>query len=505
MVFTIGSGGQLDTSGSAGVDYLGEYGKIINNGTITIGSVTQTQFWSGVAVTNNATLNVSSGDLLDTDSTTFTNSSTGTIGNSGTLNLNGTDFIDRGAETGTARSISRAAPPSTTTPAPVAGPSPHLGQLRPDRHRHQPGIAADRTLNVVNSTGTIMVNMVDNGIVNVDAAASAAELPNNSTGITFTVDSGGQLNTLGSAGVDYLGECGNIINNGTMTISGTTDQFWWTVAVTNNGLMTVAPGSTITVGHTFTQGRFGTTAVTSNTTAPSKSVITGGTDTFDGTLNVTTIGTPATYSPFTSASGNTGEFGTLNYNGVDYSTAYSSSAVTLTPSSTSYEDASLTPSSTSVGATGVAYTINLQGQAITAGTTFTVTSPSGTTFPTYSSNCYSVTLEDVTTSTSYTCMDGTPVPSGGGTTLTFTTPTGMTTIPATDYGPDSDPRRDQRGATAGPLHPDREQRLRLGVAGLHPDPVHLGDQRCHQGLLHLRRGVRCHLHHDLHCDERPHR
>ena len=36
-------------------------------------------------------------------------------------------------------------------------------------------------------------------------------------------------------------------------------------------------------------------------------MITGGTDTFDGTLDVTTIGTPATYSPFTSASGNTGE------------------------------------------------------------------------------------------------------------------------------------------------------------------------------------------------------
>ena len=73
---------------------------------------------------------------------------------------------------------------------------------------------------------------------------------------------------MGSASVDYLGEYGNIVNNGTMTMSGTTDQFWSTVAVTNNGKMTVAPGSTITVGHTFTQGRFGTTAVTSNTTAP---------------------------------------------------------------------------------------------------------------------------------------------------------------------------------------------------------------------------------------------
>ena len=81
----------------------------------------------------------------------------------------------------------------------------HLGQLRsspaPAPARGSP---PTQTLNVMNSTGTIMVNMVDNGIVNVDAATSASELPNYSTSVVFTIGSGGQLDTAGSAGVDYL-------------------------------------------------------------------------------------------------------------------------------------------------------------------------------------------------------------------------------------------------------------------------------------------------------------
>ena len=201
---TIDSGGQLNTSGSAGTDYLGEYGTIVNNGTMTIGSVSQTQFWSGVAVTNNGTINVSSGDLLDADSTTFTNSSTGTIGNSGTVNLD-TDFIDRGAETGTALDISSGATFDDDTSAGGGSFTATSVNFTLTGTGTSPGIAANQTLDIVNSTGTVAVSMSDNGIVELDSATSTVQLPNYSTSVTFTIDSGGQLDTSGGAGVNYLG------------------------------------------------------------------------------------------------------------------------------------------------------------------------------------------------------------------------------------------------------------------------------------------------------------
>src|SRR5208283_3596385 len=108
-------------------------------------------------------------DLLDADSTTFTNSSTGTIGNSGTLNLNGTDFIDRGAETGAAVNISSGATFDDDTSAGGGSFTATSVNFDLTGTGTSPGIAATQTLNLVNSTGTIMVNMVDNGIVNVDA------------------------------------------------------------------------------------------------------------------------------------------------------------------------------------------------------------------------------------------------------------------------------------------------------------------------------------------------
>ena len=201
---TIDSGGQLNTSGSAGTDYLGEYGTIVNNGTMTIGSVSQTQFWSGVAVTNNGTINVSSGDLLDADSTTFTNSSTGTIGNSGTVNLD-TDFIDRGAETGTALDISSGATFDDDTSAGGGSFTATSVNFTLTGTGTSPGIAADQTLDIVNSTGTVAVSMTDNGIVDLDVGdhrrPSSPTTPRPSRSPST---SGGKLNTSGSAGVDYL-------------------------------------------------------------------------------------------------------------------------------------------------------------------------------------------------------------------------------------------------------------------------------------------------------------
>ncbi|MGD0749659.1 MAG: fibronectin type III domain-containing protein, partial [Acidimicrobiales bacterium] len=299
-----------------------------------------------------------------------------------------------------------------------------------------PGVPSGQTLDILNqNAGNDVTTFTDSGTINITSNGGTAYIQNGGATDGLTVASGGQLNLSAATGaIAYVGYVGSLtIDSGAnLTVTGPgTGEFWNAVSVVNNGTITVHDNTTLSIGDNFTQGEFGTLAVTSDTTAGTKSQITGGTDTLDGTLEVTTIGTPATYSPISSASSRTGYFGTLNYNGISYTTAYSSSAVTLTPSSSGYGLAGLTLSSTSVGATGVTYGIDLQGQAITAGsTTFTITAPAGTTFPTYSSNCYAVVFEDVTTSTSDTCLAAIPTTSGGGTTLTFTAPI---SIPATDH------------------------------------------------------------------------
>ncbi len=234
----------------------------------------------------------------------------------------------------------------------------------------------------------------------------------------MTVASGGIINTsTATSSTGYLGLQGTLTFNAgaALNVSGPgTTRFYSAVNVINNGTITVAPGSTLSIDSTFSQGRFGTLAVTNNVTASTKSVISGGTDTLGGTLDVTTVGSPATYSPLISMGTRTGFFGTLNYHGVSYSTAYTSSPndVTLTPTS-AYGYAGLTLSSTSVGATGVDYSLKLQGQAMTAGTTtFTVTAPPETTFPTYTSNCNAVLFNDTTSSTATNCLGSPQSPAG---------------------------------------------------------------------------------------------
>ena len=61
------------------------------------------------------------------------------------------------------------------------------------------------------------------------------------------------------------------------------------------------------------------------------------------------------------------------------------------------------------------YTIDLKGEAITSGsTTFTITSPTGTTWPSYSTNCNVVTFLDLSnTSISENCLSETRLPGGG--------------------------------------------------------------------------------------------
>ena len=430
---TVASGAAIDTSIAAGQTCYVGYGgtlDIDSGGSFTVGGAGTTDFYGSVAVTDSGTVTADSGATLDTNSTSFTNA--GSIVNNGTFNEN-TDFnITTGTESGTNPVTIQGGNFNDDTEAGGGAYSSAGGGGfnldNPVSTNETAGIASGQTLTIEdNGADNWATSFTDDGTIDlVTTPGNNADLANQTGSDAITVASGAAIDTSVAAGqsvdVGYGGTL-DIDSGGSFTVGGAgTTVFYGSVVVTNNGTLTVADGSNLSIGVDFIQGEFGTLAVTSDPQAGTKSTVTGGTDTLDGTLDVTTDGTPTAYSAISSASSIAGYFGTLNYHGISYATSYSSSAVTLTPTS-AYSLAGLTLSSTSVNATGVAYTVDLTGQAITAGsTTFTVTAPAGTTFPSYSSNCSAVTFEDVTTSTSDPCLAATPVTGGGGTTLTFTAP-----------------------------------------------------------------------------------
>ncbi|HSZ35510.1 MAG TPA: fibronectin type III domain-containing protein, partial [Acidimicrobiales bacterium] len=430
---TVASGGQVDaiTNGTSAT-YIG------NTGTLTINSggalnvsgtgtgAGETQLYNAVTVVNNGSIDVTANTLYVPTNGGFTNN--GTITNAATVNLS-TDYIDRGSAAG-ANPVNFQGGTFDDDTGAGGGTYTASGSIILKGTGSSPGIPPTQTLDLNGVTGTNeATTFTVDGTINLNVTSGSPQFFNNVVGDTITLASGATAKTLGSgSNIAYFGNTGtlNIAKGATVDLTATNDQFYNAVAVTDNGTVTVPAGSNLTIGNTFTQGRFGTLAVTNNVTASTKSVITGGTDSLGGTLDVTTVGTPSVaYSPLSAMSSRTGFFGTLNYHGTSYSTAYTSSPndVTLTPTSSAYGYAGLTLSSTSVGATGVDYSLKLQGQAMTAGTTsFTVTAPAGTTFPTYTSNCNVVLFDDITSSASENCLGSIPVTGGGGTTLTFTAP-----------------------------------------------------------------------------------
>ena len=103
LTLTVDSGGQINTSGSGGIAYLGSSGgTIVNNGIINADAVT-TDVYDGVTVTNNSAFTVGSGGTVN-QTGTFTNAAGGSVANSGTFSVGGT-FVARGTEAGSAVTI----------------------------------------------------------------------------------------------------------------------------------------------------------------------------------------------------------------------------------------------------------------------------------------------------------------------------------------------------------------------------------------------------------------
>ena len=137
----------------------------------------------------------------------------------------------------------------------------------------------------------------------------------------------------------------------------------------------------------------------------------------DGTLSVTTTGSPASPSSYDVVTGSSvsGQFSTLDFGTRRYETTYSPGAVTLSIPG-GYSFGSLTLSSTTADDTGVTYTLGFAGAALTGGSsTLTLTAPAGTVFP----NAAGCTFKDTTTNTSAGCAN---VSGGGSNVLTITAP-----------------------------------------------------------------------------------
>ena len=510
---TVASGGALNlTAASTDTAYVGYVGSLtIDSGANLSATGPGTdELWNAVTTVNEGTITVNSGATFQADGAEFTNA--GSIVDNGSFDADPTKFlVTTGSESGSTAagvvlegglfedSLSAGGGTYTTgggiTLSGADLPSPEV-----------PGVPSGQTLDIINqNTGNDVTNFTDSGTINVTSNGGTGYIQDGAATDGLTVTSGGQLNLNAAASATaYVGYVGSLTIDRGANLSATgpgTSLFWNAVSVVNNGTITVHDNASLSIGDDFTQGEFGTLAVTSDVTASTRSVITGGTDTLDGTLDVTTIGSPpVVYSPISSASSRTGEFGTLNYNGVDYSTAYSSSAVTLTPSST-YDFAGLD--------------VELDfGQR--DGSHVRRQSPGpghhGRLHHVHGDGARGDDLPDVLEQLlrggrgGRHQLDHADLPGGraGDLGRWYDVDVHRADLhPGHRLGSTADPRCDQLGPGCGRLS-HGEQWVGLSAAGIHPHSAHCGEQRVHHGLLHLRRRFRRGVLDDLHRHQRSH-
>jgi hypothetical protein len=140
------------------------------------------------------------------------------------------------------------------------------------------------------------------------------------------------LSTTGASGTSIFETSITNEAGGTVTI-GAADSRAQSTNITNSGTLQVTDGNELTLygGSTLTDTSTGTIGVAVNANTSSASGIAGAGVTLDGTLAVTTIGSPTVGSTFTPITGPvTGTFAALSSAPWDYSVSYPSAAVVLT-------------------------------------------------------------------------------------------------------------------------------------------------------------------------------
>ena len=237
---------------------------------------------------------------------------------------------------------------------------------------------------VVSSIADLATSMTNAGTIHLGNANDGCG------GVDQIVVPGGD--TLTNTGtIDDTGCCrgereltGNVTNDGTINVSfiggsggtfqvdpGVIDDFG-TLTVADGMTFTnvddtviVEPGGTFTLvgAGTYTQQSSATLGVTVNATNTTYTGITGGDTNLDGTLHVTTIGSPAatTTWPIIAGASRSGTFATNNFGGTGYNTQYTATGLTLQATGTS---GTVTHPSTTTGSLTPP-----SGGHVTAGTT----------------------------------------------------------------------------------------------------------------------------------------
>ena len=255
-------------------------------------------------------------------------------------------------------------------------------------------LGAGQTLDLAGSQMYLLQNLTNNSSIMLEGSGRSLINLN-----SFTLSNAGTLSVL-AGGPREIG-IGTVINSATLDIETDTN--------TNN---------LFTTPMTLMQTTTGRLHTTINAAGPSGHLATSAAD-LAGTLSVTTVGSPAGpgYDVVTGGQIN-GRFSTLDYGSQQYETTYSGTAVTLSlPGNYNFGDLSL--NSRRSAATGVTYTLSLEGPALTGGNSIlTLTAPSGTVFP-VAAGCGNYTFSDTTSGRSSACVT---VTGGGSNIVNITAP-----------------------------------------------------------------------------------
>jgi len=322
--------GQLNTiAGDGGSSYLRV--NIMNAAAAAIDLATTTSQDTATTITNDGTVTIeAAGSLALTNGSSFTNNTA--VTNSGAFSVSGGTFTQRGTVSGNAvlfigstidddlragAGLFNLADGCTLTGSGIT-----------------PGVAAGQVVTVsgANITFALGTNLTNAGTITLQDAIDGGYIVLQGPG---DLTNSGQLNTIaGHGGSSYLR--GNISNTaGSIDIGAPTYQDAATLT-SNNGTVLIEAGGSLALsnGSSFVQGACATFATTIDANTNTFGQLTGGSGpvSLDGTLMITTVGSPAIDStwPIISDASIAGQFAAVALVGpTNYDVEYASTGVTL--------------------------------------------------------------------------------------------------------------------------------------------------------------------------------
>ena len=396
---------QLGASNSNVGDSLNiSSGTLSNTGVIEIeGEFGSTDHTISGSIDNQGTFTVAGGNVdLNAGGSTFTSTGTVTVDSGATLtvgvantttdvtfDLNGGTLTNNGTFTQTAGAFNHNAGTASGNYLNLV----NGVAITPDPSSGSAGFnivgtpAVDTLASDVGANDTLVIQQDSNnnaGVLSVSADRTNAGtiqvgIPGSNVGDNLSVGSGtltntGTIETEGEFGSTTQTISGNVDNQGTFTVaagtvhldSGVIDDYS-TLSVADgttlrnvDDTLVVEPGGTfaLTGSGTYTQDSGATLGVTVDATNTTYTGISGGDTNLDGTLQVTTVGTPATSStwPIISGVSRSGTFATDEFGSTNYTVLYLSTGVTLVAPAVATATPSLATTSSGGGTSGGSFT-----------------------------------------------------------------------------------------------------------------------------------------------------